>query len=147
MKFSFIIASVIFLCSCSHYDLGREECQSISWETRGLEDGESGLVLENFEKYRISCQQHQVTPNKVLYENGYNAGIKLYCSDTNIEELARKGGFNPICKKIDNLFLEKFSNRRIKILEEQISALTGEVSNLRGQLSSAEARANACTCP
>lgn len=60
--------------------MSAEECQTANWQAIGHEDGSQGLESTQFAKHRKACAEHGVQANFAQYKQGYEGGVRLYCT-------------------------------------------------------------------
>ncbi|WP_417336124.1 DUF2799 domain-containing protein [Halobacteriovorax marinus] len=78
MKSSILLSFIsIFLVSCAGLELTAQQCQSLNWESRGIQDGTKGEF--RFSRYRNACSDSQFNVDSV-HEAGYLKGfLSQYC--------------------------------------------------------------------
>ena len=52
-----------------------EECQQADWQTIGYRDGKAGQDVDYILKHNKACAKSNITPNKVLWEQGRQQGL------------------------------------------------------------------------
>jgi hypothetical protein len=57
-----------------------QECKTADWEAVGYADGYTAKPAVHSETYRKVCAAHDVIPNIPAYEQGYDKGIRTYCT-------------------------------------------------------------------
>jgi hypothetical protein len=60
--------------------LSERNCLTANWEGAGYADALIGKSPEQQDVYRETCAAHNVQPDLNAYMDGYNKGIKNYCS-------------------------------------------------------------------
>jgi len=63
--------------------MSKKECLSADWETVGYRDGARGVHYTYLEKHRESCVKYEVIPDDAAYRNGWEQGIRSYCTADN----------------------------------------------------------------
>lgn len=78
MRTVILFLSLILLGGCA--GLSKNECLTADWQIIGFEDGAAGRSASRIGEHRRDCAKHDVTPDKVAYDLGYEQGIRNYCS-------------------------------------------------------------------
>jgi len=60
--------------------MSKEECENADWKSLGYSDGSRGAHYSHLEKRRKSCVEYKVAPDDVAYRDGWDQGIRRYCS-------------------------------------------------------------------
>lgn len=97
---SFLTLAIITLTSCvTTPSLSPEQCQSGNWKDIGYADGQVGRSGAYFGKHVSECAGVSgSTPNRILWEQGRQEGLKLYCTELNAYKLGREGlAWQPVC--------------------------------------------------
>lgn len=76
-----------------------EQCQASNWQEVGYSDGLRGRSGAYFGHYSNSCASVVgATPNRILWEQGRQQGLKNYCTELNAYKLGREGyDWQPVC--------------------------------------------------
>ncbi len=90
MKILLLFGLFFLISGCS--TMSAEECKVAQWEYVGQKDASEGYDRLRFAKYTKACNKAHVIPNQELYNKGYDAGLKLYCTPQNIFDLGLSGG-------------------------------------------------------
>lgn len=101
-KLAFIFAgsALLALSGCATtQSLTPEQCQTSNWQDVGYNDGLHGRSGAYFGHYINSCAAvADATPNRVLWEQGRQLGLKKYCTELNAYQLGRAGyDWQPVC--------------------------------------------------
>lgn len=67
----------IILSGCA--SLSKTECQVADWYAIGYKDGKNGMGLDYILQHNKACSRVQITPDKTLWEQGRQQGLKQYC--------------------------------------------------------------------
>lgn len=101
------------LSGCATTKLTPQQCQAQNWQTVGLADGEKGRSPNYFGKYLGECAGLTGTqPNRQLWEQGRQEGLKAFCTELNAYRLGREGyQWQPVCPaetsiKLENAYLK-----------------------------------------
>lgn len=93
---SFIVLMSMWLVSCATLD--RDDCLSASWPLIGFNDGAAGYETQRLEQHREACAEYGVVPQIDEYLQGYDRGVRRYCTAVNGYATARAGKlFNSVC--------------------------------------------------
>lgn len=84
------------LSACA--SLSKSECNTANWQQIGYEDGSQGKKSTRLQAHRKACAKHNVTPNSEDYDQGYQKGIKVYCTyDKGLLAGKRGRNTNAVC--------------------------------------------------
>ncbi len=100
VSLSFIATIALLLSGCATTQgITPEQCQSSNWQDVGYADGLQGRSGAYFGQYTNSCASIVgATPNRVLWEQGRQQGLKNYCTELNAYKLGREGyDWQPVC--------------------------------------------------
>lgn len=100
ISLSLIGALSLVLSGCATTQaLTPEQCQSSNWQDVGYADGLQGRSGAYFGQYANQCASVVgATPNRVLWEQGRQQGLKSYCTELNAYKLGREGyDWQPVC--------------------------------------------------
>ena len=84
-------------CALGASKLSPAQCQSADWQAIGEQDGKLGRYPHELGRHIQAC--HTIsTPDRKLWEQGRNLGLKSYCTKSNAYELGRLGyPLNQVC--------------------------------------------------
>ncbi len=85
---AFIMMAVLSAC-VQH--LTQEQCQSMNWYQLGYSQGTQGQPLGSLQQDIEDCAQFKITPDYNAYQNGYNAGVKVFCTPTTAYHVGSEG--------------------------------------------------------
>lgn len=86
----------------SYTPMSASSCADADWRQIGIKDGLVGHNAQRILTHQKSCQAAGITPNRALWEEGRQIGLKTYCTKSNAYELGRRGyELTGICE--DNL--------------------------------------------
>ncbi|WP_227501957.1 MULTISPECIES: DUF2799 domain-containing protein [unclassified Psychrobacter] len=97
---SLITAAALTLSGCATtQSLTPQQCQTSNWQEVGYADGLRGRSGAYFGQYANQCASViGATPNRVLWEQGRQQGLKNYCTELNAYKLGREGyDWQPVC--------------------------------------------------
>lgn len=73
------LAALALLSACA--SVSREECLAGDWVSIGQRDGAAGRVgATQFERHQTACAKVDVTPDRSAWAQGYEAGLRQYCT-------------------------------------------------------------------
>lgn len=85
------ILSFFILVSCQ--TLSKEECTSADWRVIGEQDGAAGREPQNrFGAHAKACEKAGVNANQTLWNEGYQIGLRRFCTPINGLAHGQKGG-------------------------------------------------------
>ncbi|WP_367106414.1 DUF2799 domain-containing protein [uncultured Psychrobacter sp.] len=86
-------------CATTKPNLTPQQCQTSNWQQLGYVDGLNGRSGDYFGYYANQCASVSgATPNRVLWEQGRQQGLKGYCTELNAYKLGREGyDWQPVC--------------------------------------------------
>nr|WP_317198683.1 DUF2799 domain-containing protein [uncultured Psychrobacter sp.] len=86
-------------CATTQKSLTPEQCQGSNWQEVGYVDGMRGRSGAYFGYYTNSCASVVgATPNRVMWEQGRQQGLKTYCTELNAYKIGREGyDWQPVC--------------------------------------------------
>ena len=97
---SLMAAALLMLSGCATtQSLTAQQCQTSNWQEVGNIDGQRGRSGAYFGHYTNSCASVVgATPNRVLWEQGRQQGLKKYCTELNAYKRGREGyDWQPVC--------------------------------------------------
>lgn len=76
-----------------------QQCQANNWQEIGYMDGLRGRSGDYFGQYINNCASVVgATPNRIVWEQGRQQGLKKYCTELNAYKLGREGyDWQPVC--------------------------------------------------
>ena len=93
-------AALLALSGCATtQSLTPQQCQASNWQEVGYTDGLRGRSGDYFGHYVNSCASVVgATPNRIVWEQGRQQGLKKYCTELNAYKLGREGyDWQPVC--------------------------------------------------
>lgn len=72
-----IVVVSVMLTGCA--SMTAQECQTVDWYQKGLEDGRDGRREARLATYRGDCAEHGLRPDEPLYIDGRLDGLRTYC--------------------------------------------------------------------
>ncbi len=114
MKKTCLSIFLLSLTSCAHH-LSESECRNINWHDRGYQDSSHGLGQNNLLKEQKDCEKFNIKINNKAYNNGWQQGMKQYCTDKNGYDLGVQGlDYSPICQGAYSLLIDKGYQRGVR---------------------------------
>jgi hypothetical protein len=77
------------LASCQ--TLNEAECQTVSWQTLGQQDGAQGRATTYIGRHQEACSKHGLPIDTVAWQSGWEQGIRQYCTPDNALNRGRNG--------------------------------------------------------
>lgn len=72
--------------------MSKKECQTADWYAQGLADAKDGKDVSSGEQHRQFClSKHQVSVDLTMYHQGWQAGMREYCTYSNGYERGNRG--------------------------------------------------------
>ncbi len=81
------------LASCQ--TLNEAECQTVSWNTLGQQDGAQGRPTTYIGRHQEACAKHGLPIDTVSWQAGWEQGIRQYCQPDNALNRGRNGQSAP----------------------------------------------------
>ena len=98
--FSLTGAALFMLSGCATTQkITPQQCQANNWQEVGYVDGLRGRSGDYFGHYTDSCANIVgAMPNRIVWEQGRQQGLKKYCTELNAYKLGREGyDWQPVC--------------------------------------------------
>ena len=86
---SALAASAMALSTCA--TLNEDECKAADWYQLGQSDGGAGQPSNYVELHREACAKHGIPANDTLWFQGWQLGIRVYCTPQNGLQVGRDG--------------------------------------------------------
>ena len=93
-------AVLLTLSGCATtQSLTPQQCQTSNWQQLGYTDGSNGRSGAYFGHYTNSCANVVgAAPNRILWEQGRQQGLKNYCTELTAYKVGREGyDWQPVC--------------------------------------------------
>ena len=71
--------------------MSEKECQTADWRDQGMKDALNGHDRSRLADVRGACAKVGVVPNEALYFDGWNRGIRQFCTPDNGARWGRQG--------------------------------------------------------
>ena len=94
LAFSLILLATLAGCAT----LSKSQCQTGDWRSVGEADGRAGYSSVRFSEHNEACVKHGIRIDRPLYDKGYAAGLKQYCTPNNAAKVGLAGRtYNNVC--------------------------------------------------
>lgn len=143
-----MVIAAIFISGCA--GMSKKECSTADWYAYGQQDGQAGAPASTVNRYVENCSKHDVPVNRSQYQQGWDIGIRRYCTPQNGYQVGLSGRELPmVCPsdmqaefaKAHARGLTEFKIKRdISNAEQALSRLDSQQKNLTDQLIEASAR-------
>lgn len=96
MKTIIFLALFVLLSGCATTALKSQDCPNANWREIGVQDGKQGRYPFEIARHQKICGQ--TLPNRELWEQGRQEGLKSHCTKSNAYTLGQHGIFlNAVC--------------------------------------------------
>lgn len=89
MKTFLVMLWLVLLSGCA--TLSKDQCKAVQWSERGERDAYDGYARDRIEEYAKSCAEHGITPDRVIYAEGFERGLVKFCQPQRGFEYGRGG--------------------------------------------------------
>ncbi|GLQ17299.1 DUF2799 domain-containing protein [Maritalea porphyrae] len=140
MRVLILFVSVLLLgllAGCA--TLSKAQCQTGDWQSVGELDGRAGYPSTRIAEHNEACSKHGVTVDRALYNKGYQAGLKAYCTPNNAAKIGLAGrAYNNVCTGENGIsFLRIYReandvytiDREIVAIQDEVVALTEKLAD------------------
>lgn len=110
------------------------------------------FLVKGIEHFRAEClQENGVQPDEQALRQGYDIGLKQFCTPEYSYNFAKGGGeYAGICPAAEEAAIKPklqegrvgFLEQKVLDLQRQVSSLESDLGSVRSELSSAESRAS-----
>ena len=137
---SILVLMTLWLSGCK--SMSESECKVADWGRVGLGDGARGEHERRIAAYTEDCGKIGVVPNAQAYRQGWDAGIKQFCTTTNGWREGLEGHANKEQVCVGQAGFEGFArylNAGLQVYrtQEQMRENTQEINRLQKKLESA----------
>ncbi len=122
---------VMGLSGCA--SLSEEECKVADWQDIGRRDGEKGEKTDRFYNHVKACSEYGIKPDRNLYNQGRETGLKAYCTPDNGRRMGESGrSYGRVCPKgLERGFLAQYKiGKKIYGLKSEIRSLSNEIARV-----------------
>lgn len=124
-------AVLVSIASCN--TMSKEECRVADWAVVGDTDGAAGHDPQTrFADHVRSCSKSGAVPDQTRWYEGYQAGIKRYCTPLNGASTGEAGrAYHNVCPpELATDFMRGYSlGKRVHDLRSRINSLNSSVSS------------------
>ncbi len=91
--------------------MNQSECIHADWQLIGQADASKGVHSSILDEYRSDCAEYAVVPAREAYHQGYQQGLKQFCTGSSGFFYGKKGGkYQGICPtSLEADFLEGYN--------------------------------------
>ncbi len=129
----------VFLDGCASMD--QAECVAANWHALGLGDGQEGKKSTHYSEYRKDCSAFGVSVDADAYIDGWETGIRNYCTRDNGFRVGVKGSiYQHSCpSESEDRFSNSYQTGRAVFLKQmRVNTLRREVQKSGDDLSKPE---------
>ena len=129
--------------------LSEADCLSADWAVMGESDGQQGVPLSEFNRYRRQCAEYGVVPDTQAYMQGRERGLAVYCTHSSGYREGRSGARGePVCPAaLEPDFRSGFQLGRavyaslsaLRASSASIASARNEIEELRSEIADREA--------
>ncbi|HEX2147758.1 MAG TPA: DUF2799 domain-containing protein [Pseudorhizobium sp.] len=131
MPFLGVAAAMLMLASCN--TMSKDECRVADWRVVGDTDGAAGHDPQNrFADHVRSCSKSGATPDQTLWYEGYQTGIRRYCTPLGGASAGEAGQtYHNVCpSELASEFMRGYGlGKRVHDLRSRINSLNSEASS------------------
>ena len=135
LRISFLIMLALGLTGCA--SLSKEECLSGNWDRIGHRDGRQGYKIESLDAHFKSCAEHGIRPNPQEYKQGYNKGVRAYCTPTNAKLVGEANStYHYVCPAdMEEAFLRQYNyGKELYEAEKKIESARSDLKSKEDKL-------------
>jgi len=133
------LSAVALLTGCAA--MSEKECQTADWRDQGMKDALNGYDRSRLVDVREACAKAGVLPNEALYFDGWNRGIRQFCTPDNGARWGRQGRiYSGSCPaELGTAFSDRYrEGRRVWDAEQTLQRLQGEQQDKQRALEKAK---------
>ncbi len=133
------LSAAVLLSGCAA--MSEKECQTADWRDQGMKDGLAGHDRSRLADVREACAKAGVVPNEALYWEGWNRGIRQFCTPDNGVRWGRQGrSYSGACPaELNAAFSDRYrEGRRAWDAEQTLQRLQGEQQDKQRALEKAK---------
>ena len=137
LSFVGLIVSAVILVSCQ--TLSKEECVAADWRVIGEQDGAAGhSPQQRFGDHVKACDKAGIVPDQTLWNQGYQVGLKRFCTPLSGLAHGQKGGaYANICPtETASAFLEGYNiGRKQHTKNSEITSIKNSIRRSESEIS------------
>ena len=127
------IAALCIFSVSACAELDKEACEQGDWLSIGQRDGSRGRDAAFLERHVQSCAKHGIAVDAVVWEQGRQQGLRVFCTPESQYQAGRDGKpFNQICAE-ENLPIHREAyekGEKYFILTQRIERLEAKIHRL-----------------
>jgi hypothetical protein len=132
-----LFLATLFLAGCE--SMSESQCKVADWGRVGFADGARGVNENRLADYTEDCGKIGVRPNAQAYRQGWDAGIKRFCTSESAwrEGLAGHGSAAQVCMGqpgYQNFVRYLDAGMQVYRTQEKINQNTAEINRLEKKL-------------
>ena len=131
--------AAVLLSGCAA--MSEKECQTADWRDQGMKDALNGHDRTRLVDVREACAKAGVAPNEALYLDGWNRGIRQFCTPDNGARWGRQGrSYSGSCPaELGTAFSDRYRDgRRAWDAEQAVNRLQSEQQDKQRALEKAK---------
>ncbi|WP_312223505.1 DUF2799 domain-containing protein [Rhizobium rhizoryzae] len=125
------LGAMCLLPSC--YSFSKEECVAANWKVIGDTDGAAGYNPQSrFADHVKSCERVKVVPDQTTWYQGFQEGIKRYCTPLSGAQRGEAGdGYNNVCPPdLEPGFMRGYTlGKRVHEVRERMNSIRSSISS------------------
>ena len=128
-------AALLLLAGCA--TMNEDECRSADWYTVGFEDGAHGRAINYIGNHREACAEYGISPRADRYQDGWNEGIRRYCTPRNGYQAGMRGASRSAQCPADlarDFDIAYHYGYRIYLLNRELSAIDHDMRAAQNEL-------------
>lgn len=111
-----MVSSALSLIGCA--TLSKQECQLADWQAIGERDGMQGRAMDYLQNHAKACAKINIVPDKALWEQGRQQGLKRYCTSSNAYNIGIAGqSLNLVCPPEQLATLQQANQRGLRVYD------------------------------
>ncbi len=130
-----LIAALLSLAGCA--TMNEDECRSADWYSVGFEDGAHGRPISYVGNHREACAEYGISPQADRYQDGWNEGIRRYCTPRNGYQAGMRGASRSAQCPADlarDFDIAYQYGHRIYLLNRELSAIDQDMRAAQNEL-------------
>lgn len=135
------MAAALLLSGCA--TMSPQECMTANWSQRGYQDGRAGFTSNRLAQHYKACSKVGVVPDTRAYHQGYDDGLRQYCTPDNAVQQGLDGKpYRGVCPPQTESEFKYYYNQGKRVYDagEQVDRLVRESQRLERQLDDAHDR-------
>lgn len=100
MRIPWWLSAALFclICNGGCASLSKEACLGGDWYGIGYKDGSYGRIYSRLVEHQRACLEHNVSPDENMYRQGWDDGLKIYCTaEKGYDEGEGRGKYEGAC--------------------------------------------------